>query len=289
MNNLYDDIRGNPAFNRLEIGDLLFAEYTCPLEAKMFGIWTEQDYLVHVVSGKKTWHTPDGSWPVQGGETLFFKKGAAVVEQFFESDFCVMIFFIPDSVARDVVTQHRSDLQPSARKESEKGRAIPVRADVGLTAFFDSMKIYFSGGDKPTEALLRLKLNELILSILTSRANPDLASYLWALAESDGPSLPALMEANFRYNLSLEDFARLCHRSLSSFKRDFRKHFNDTPGRWLLQRRLDYAAALLRSAGDKTVTEIAFESGFADLSHFNKAFKKRFQMPPTTFRSSARS
>lgn len=284
MNNLHDDIRGNPSFNRLEIGDLLFAEYTCPLEAKLFEIWTDQDYLVHVVSGKKTWHTPNGSWTVSDGETLFFRKGAAVVEQHFETDFCVMIFFIPDSLTREVVTAHLTELGPVPRGGGAPPCAIPVKSDVGLDAFFTAMKTYFSGKERPGELLLRLKLKELILGILLSRANPELSAYFRTIADSDRPSLPAIMEANFRYRLSLEEFARLCHRSLSSFKRDFRKHFGDSPGRWLLQKRLEYAAALLRGNRDKTVTEVVFDSGFEDVSHFNRAFKSRFNLSPTAFR-----
>ena len=286
MNNLYDDIRGNAAFNRLEIGEILFAEYTCPLETKMFELWTEQDYLVHVVSGKKTWHTPDGTWPLGGGQTLFFKKGAAVVEQHFETDFCVMIFFVPDSLVRDAVTDHLTELPSAPSTDTAPQCVIPVESDLGLRAFFDSMKTYFGGSEKPTEPLLRLKLKELILSILLSRSNKPLAAYFLSVANSDGPSLPAIMETNFRYRLSLEDFARLCHRSLSSFKRDFRKHFDETPGRWLLQKRLEFAAARLRSSPDKTVTEIVFDSGFEDVSHFNKAFKARFGASPTAFRES---
>jgi AraC-like DNA-binding protein len=284
MNNLYEDIKGNPHFNRLEIGDLLFAEYTCPLESKQFGIWTQHDYLVHVVSGKKTWHTPDGSWPVSGGETLFFKKGAAVVEQHFESDFCVMIFFIPDSLTREVATQHLTDLGKCPVSHGSDSHAIPVQSDLGLSGFFTSMRTYFSGKEKPTEPLLRLKIKELILSILLSRTNPELSIYLRMLANSDGPSLPNIMEVNFRYRLSLDEFARLSHRSLSSFKRDFSKHFGEPPGRWILARRLDYAAALLRSNGEMNITEIVFDSGFEDVSHFNKAFKKRFETSPTLYR-----
>ena len=287
MNNLYDDIQGNEFFDRLEIGDILFAEYTCPLEANLFEVWTQHDYLVHVVSGKKTWHTPDGSWPVVGGETLFFKKGAAVVEQHFETDFCVMIFFIPDSVAREVVASHLAELGPCPQPEGGEKCAIRVQRDLGLGAFFDSMRTYFSGGEKPTEPLLRLKLKELILSILVSTTNPALSFHIRSVANSDGPSLSSIMEANFRYRLSLDEFARLCHRSLSSFKRDFRKHFEESPGRWLLQKRLDYAAALLRSSGEKNVTEIVFDSGFEDVSHFNKAFKNKFGKTPTALRDEA--
>ena len=284
MNNLGDDIRGNPVFNRFEIGELLFAEYTCPLEAKLFGIWTEHDYLVHVVSGRKTWHTPDGSWTVREGQTLFFKKGGATVEQHFESDFCVMLFFIPDSFVQEVVAAHRAELGRSPDSGGEAGSAIPVQSDVGLGGFFDSMRTYFSGDEQPTAPLLRLKLRELVLSILVSTANPELSLYFRSLADREGPSLASIMEANFRYHLSLEEFARLSHRSLSSFKRDFRKCFEETPGRWLLAKRLDYAAALLRSAPAMTVTEVLLDSGFEDVSHFNKTFKNRFECSPTAYR-----
>ena len=151
-------------------------------------------------------------------------------------------------------------------------------------AFFSSMKSYFSGDEKPTEPLLQLKLKELILSILLSKANPELSAYFRSLADSEAPSLAATMEANYRYRLSLEQFAKLCHRSLSSFKRDFRKHFDEPPGRWLLHRRLDYAAALIRSSPEKTITDVVFDSGFEDVSHFSRTFRERFEMSPTEYR-----
>lgn len=284
MNNLYDDIRNTPTFNRLEIGELLFAEYTCPLDSKIFELWTQQDYLVHVVSGKKTWHTSDASWTMHGGETLFLRKGAAVIEQHFEVDFCVLIFFVPDQLTREVVSSYLTELDSPPSSAGAQRPAIPVTSDVGLQAFIESMKTYFASDEKPTEALLRLKLKELILSILTSRANPELASYFCTLAGSSSPSLADIMEENFRYRLSMDEFARLCHRSLSSFKRDFRAHYNETPGRWLLEKRLDYAAALLRSQADKNITDIVFDSGFEDSSHFSKAFKKKFGTSPTDYR-----
>jgi AraC family transcriptional regulator, exoenzyme S synthesis regulatory protein ExsA len=91
------------------------------------------------------------------------------------------------------------------------------------------------------------------------------------------------MEANFRYNLSLEEYAKLCHRSLSSFKREFQAHFQESPGKWLLQKRLDYSAALLRGSR-MNVTEVAFESGFEDVSHYSRVFKERFGIPPMAYR-----
>src|SRR4029453_16192742 len=100
----------------------------------------------------------------------------------------------------------------------EKG--VYIRNYVGVQAFLQAMTVFFASDDPPPELLLKLKLKELIASIVLSPANAALSSYLGMLARSDAPSLPAIMEENCRHNLSLDAFAKLCHRSLSAFKRE---------------------------------------------------------------------
>lgn len=284
MLNLYQNIRTNPHFNKFEIGNLLFVEYTCPLEEKFVGIWAHTDYLVHVVSGKKIWRTSGGNYAAEAGQTIFFKKGAAVVEQDFDEDFCLLLFFIPDDFVRALVKELAVELSNNPIRAAAHEPALRVNNDVALTVFFQSMLAYFSGNERPSEPLLKLKLRELIVGILVSRSNPELSSYFQSLAHRQAPAIGEIMEANFRYNLSLEDFAELCHRSLSSFKRDFQKHYNESPGRWLLKKRLDYAATLLRN-GDTNISQIVLECGFEDLSHFSKSFKNKFGVSPSSFRN----
>jgi len=91
------------------------------------------------------------------------------------------------------------------------------------------------------------------------------------------------MEANFYYNLALEEFAKLSHRSLSTFKRDFQKYYHQSPGKWLLQKRLDYSAVLLKNPA-LNVSQVAFDCEFEDLSHFSRAFKEKFGVPPANYR-----
>ena len=281
--NMYDEIRANLHFNKFTVGELLFVEYKCPIEQDAAGLWTPIDYFVHVLSGKKTWRTTDGTWTLEKGDTLFFKKGAAVVYQDFKEDFCVMVFFVSDNFIRDVVKEVADQL--SVRQEAgalHKG-AIIVNGDVTLAAYFQSMLTYFTGTAKPAETLLKLKLKELIVSILLGRNNPELAAYFQSLLKSDAPPLSQIMEANFCYNLALEEFARLSHRSLSTFKRDFRKYFNQSPGKWLLQKRLDYSAVLLKNPA-VNVSQVALDCGFEDLSHFSRSFKDKFGSSPATYR-----
>ena len=286
MLNLYEAVRANPGINKLEIGDFLFAEYTCGVGDERIGIWAPTDYLVNVITGKKTWYTSDGVWAANRGETLFFKNGAATINQHFEVDFCLLMFFIPDHLVRATVREIAGSLPPVPPNVASIQSAVRVENDTALSAFFQSMHTYFSGTEKPSEPLLRLKLKELIVSILTSGRNPVLAAYFRAMADSEAPPIPEIMEANFRFNLSLDEYAKLCHRSLSSFKRDFQACFEEPPGKWLLRKRLDYSAALLRTSR-RNVTEIAFDSGFEDVSHFSRVFKERFQVSPMAYRQSA--
>lgn len=283
MLNLIEAFRTNPSYNRLEIGDFLFVEYTCGTSEEKVPLWAETDYLMHVVTGKKTWHTVEGVCKASPGETLFVKKGATIWEQHFEAEVCLLTFFIPDTLVRSTVREMGGNAGIKATGVEPMKSAASVENDIGLAAFFQSMRTYFSGREKPSEPLVRLKFKELIISVLTSGKNPALAAYFRQIGERDAPSVAEIMESNFCFNLSLEEYAKLCHRSLSSFKRDFQEHFQESPGKWLLQKRLDHSAALLRNS-KMNVTEIAFESGFEDVSHFSRVFKERFDVPPQTYR-----
>lgn len=283
MLNLYDAVRHNPSYSKLVIGDFLFAEYTCGSDLKMLPNWTETDYFAHVVTGKKTWHTPDGVWKVEPGETVFFKKGATVSEQHFEVEVCLLMVFIPDGLMRSTVREVMESLNQRAQDCPPTKVALRVESDVALAALFQSMRVYLAAMEKPPEPLVRLKLKELVMSVLTSGTNAELAAYFCRVGSTDAPSIGEIMEANFRYNLSLEEYAKLCHRSLSSFKREFQAHFQESPGKWLLQRRLEHAAGLLRLS-KMNITEVALESGFEHVSHFSRVFKERFGAAPVSYR-----
>ncbi|HEY9508421.1 MAG TPA: AraC family transcriptional regulator [Verrucomicrobiae bacterium] len=286
MLNLYEAVRANPSYSKLEINGFLFAEYTCGVSEKKLPNWTQTDYLVHVVSGKKTWHTPDGVWCANPGDTLFFKKGATVVEQHFEQDVCLLMLFIPDTLLRHAVREVTRALSLKTADTPPTKTALRIENDVALGALFQSMRTYLGANEKPAEPLVHLKLKELVLSVLTSGTNSELAAYFCHLGESDTPSIIEIMEMNFRFNLSLEEFAKLCHRSLSTFKREFQAQFHESPGKWLLQRRLEHSAKLLLNS-PMNVTEIAFESGFEDISHFSRVFKERFGTPPLAYRQTS--
>jgi len=147
------------------------------------------------------------------------------------------------------------------------------------------MMVHFNNSREPDQSLLQLKFRELILTIADNHLNSELISYFSSLLQlPQSVSLKRVMEDNFPFNLRLEEFAKLCSRSLSAFKRDFQKQFNTTPGKWLLEKRLNYAMSLLTHAGH-TVSEAAFESGFESPSHFSRCFRQHFGVSPASLKS----
>jgi AraC-like DNA-binding protein len=70
-----------------------------------------------------------------------------------------------------------------------------------------------------------------------------------------------VMEQNFAYNLKLEDYAQLCHMSLSAFKNCFKQIYNTTPGAWLKNKKLDLARYQVLNTVSP-IHQISFECGF---------------------------
>lgn len=286
MINFYDFILSTPQFNKLHLKDVVFAEYTCPIDAASLSIWTPNDYIVHVLSGTKTWHTTKEVKTARKGDTLYIKKGAHVVHQSFDEPFCVLMFFMNDAFKKQLLME----LNPSVFIKNKiaadhSAVLIEIENDLLLQHFFQSVFAYFHYPPSPSALLLETKYKELIYTLLQNPKNQHLAAHIFAVESDHITQLQEVMENNFCYNLSLEAFAKLCNRSVSSFKRDFKKAYNDSPGRWLLAKRLEYAAAMLQQT-DFAVIQVAQECGFEDASHFTKAFKTKFKVSPKAYRQS---
>lgn len=283
MLNFYKIVKENLSFNRFEFKDTVCLEYTCPIDAEQIGIFSRNDYLVYVLSGKKTYKTVNGEWTLVPGQTLYLKKGAEIIHQYFDDEYCMLGFFLSDELIRETMDEMKGLQVLNCEQDPDEFSAARVKTSDYLEGYFNSMLTYFRGIDRPPDHLLVLKLKELLVNLVNS--DPLLAAYFKNLSSSDGPSLQQIMEKNFCFNLKLEDYAELCHRSLSAFKRDFQQIYNETPGRWIMRRRVERAAAILANS-NQSVTQIAFETGFEDLSHFSRVFKKYSGKNPTEYKKS---
>lgn len=144
-----------------------------------------------------------------------------------------------------------------------------------LQSCLASLLPYFDMDELPKD-IAALKITEAITILRTIDKDVDAV-----LSDLEGPGkidLAGYMERNFMFNLPLEKFGYLTGRSLTTFKRDFRKAFDTTPQRWLTRKRLELAR--LRLADNAKPSDVCYEVGFENLSHFSYAFKKHFGYGP---------
>ncbi len=92
------------------------------------------------------------------------------------------------------------------------------------------------------------------------------------------------IDARYREPLDVAALARTAHLSLAHFSREFRRAFGETPHQYLLTRRLERAAALLRST-DWSVADICFAVGLRSVGSFTTSFGRVYGMTPTEYRA----
>lgn len=148
-----------------------------------------------------------------------------------------------------------------------------------LQSCLDSLIPYFDMEGVFPEEIASLKITEAI-SILRI-IDPAIDSLLANFEEPGKIDLISYMEKNYMFNMPMEKFAYLTGRSLTTFKRDFGKAFNTTPQKWLTEKRLELAYYQFIEKKKKP-SDVYFEVGFENLSHFSHAFKKQYGYSPST-------
>jgi AraC-like DNA-binding protein len=84
--------------------------------------------------------------------------------------------------------------------------------------------------------------------------------------------------------LGVEDLARAAGLSRAHFSREFRRAFGESPHAYLLTRRLERAAALLRTT-DRSVADICFSVGLQSVGSFTTSFTRTYGVSPTAYRA----
>lgn len=286
MTNVFTYIRECKLFRKFTIDELLFVEFKCMVEEIRFGMWSDANYFVFVTNGKKMWKTYRNEYMVTAGDALFVKKGANVAHQFHSEDYCALMIFIPDDFIKKFMLKFSDTISYKKSEEHfESDGVLRVNVDDFLLSYIKSLEVYFEAQDHPNTSVIRLKFEELLLNIFTSKKNIEIASYLYSLQSSNSVQLKQIMMDNYPYNLKLEEYAQLANMSLSTFKRNFKSVFKESPGRWIVNKKIALARQFLKTS-DKTVNEIAYDCGFEDPSHFIKVFKKRENITPLAYRNS---
>ena len=182
--------------------------------------------------------------------------------------------YIDQEILKNISDEFNLHMERPYRGEN----VVHLKPNDLLTYYFDSLAPYMSGTHGTRDALTSLKVREAIMILVET--NPELKDALFDFNEPWKMDLEEYMNMHFQYKVSLDRFAYLTGRSLSTFHRDFKRIFNTTPERWLLKKRLNEAYYQISEKGLKA-SDVYLQVGFEDLSHFSSTFKKAFGIAPS--------
>ncbi|MVM38525.1 AraC family transcriptional regulator [Spirosoma sp. HMF3257] len=284
MINVYEFLRYQPKiYKQFTCKDLLFVYYHCPQVVRKVDVFTHYNILSFVIEGRKLMHRPDETLLLEEGHCYFLKTGAFNQELYLDECWRSMNLYIPDSYLQ----QLSSHYQPENKRKGLPEQAFRQLNELEFNPLTRELSKHllasFAEEPTPSENVLEQRFLDLFLSILEEPRNQALVDHLSKLTKNTRSDLYTVMETNYMYNLSLAEFAQLAHQSLPTFKREFKRIFHTTPAQWLMQKRLSHTEVLLKTT-EKSISDIARESGFESNSHFSRVFKSQFGKSPLQYR-----
>jgi len=169
---------------------------------------------------------------------------------------------------------------PVSNKTSER-----ISNDFLIQKYIEGLLFYFNNPALVNEDILVLKLKEIILLLSQTTHAEAIQMILSQLFSPTVYSFKQIIEANLFSAITIEELSDYCNLSLSSFKREFAKIYNDTPANYIKTKRLEKATELLLVSSNP-ISAIAFECGFNDLSNFTKSFRDKYKVAPSKYRLS---
>jgi len=160
-----------------------------------------------------------------------------------------------------------------------------IEVDRLLANFKESINILLDNPELADEGIIRTKLKEFILLVSKSQDAPSQLDFLAALFKPLNIEFKSTIQHNIYSSLSLDELAALCHLSTSSFKRRFREVYHTSPAKYISQKKVEKAAALLKKEGSR-ISDIAYDVGFESLATFHRNFTAVYGKSPSEYRLS---
>ncbi len=247
--------------------------YSCAFE-KYRGLeeFIPEHFLGFQLSGETHAFYADGNTVIRENAIILVRKNQLIRTIKYPSKSGKYQFI---SITMDSETLRQYALEHKIKVDSQRDtkQKIFFESDDFLQAYFLSLSPYVNKKKEATPALADLKVREAIELLL--QCNPDLKNVLFDFSESYKIDLEEFMNQNYMFNVSVDAFAKLTGRSVSSFKRDFAKQFGTTPKQWLKEKRLDEAMYRIQHKKEKPA-DFYLDLGFENLSHFYYSFKQKF-------------
>lgn len=244
----------------------------------------------YVVQGTKYIHSGDQRQCLHKGDIFFLGIGLHYTEELPEGDRPyeqIVFYYNPDELQRillhlnityclNISNNHHC---PTCRTSSE----VTMPAWSAIRGIFLGAAQYLQGEQAPDRTAENFKMTELIYHIV-SHEDCCLKSKILGSIDTNQENFEQIVYGHIFSECSIEELARKTHRSLTSFKKEFRRIYAMPPHKWFIRQRLVHSRLLLISTS-KSVSEIGLQCSFPNTSHFIKLFKKAYGHTPSSYRT----
>lgn len=236
--------------------------------------------LVYVYAGQLTIVNEGRTCVLRRGECAFLARNFKLEMSAGSRDGAELkaVFLV---LARDFLMRYyqhsdKSQLPPVSAKRLPNVSKLPP--DLHIDSLFESLSVFFDADQEPAPQYMKLKQMEAAdcLTGIDNRFCVTLFDFVGAWKTD----ILDFMESSYTEELTLAEMALFTGRSLAAFKRDFSRVSEDSPGRWVMKRRLQEAHRLITERGQKP-NAIYLQLGFKSLSHFSTAFKRQYGKTPS--------
>lgn len=239
----------------------------------------------HVISiclaGQQRIETYDGEiFTVKAGEVLFIPRGMYHITDLLPKGgtFKSLLFYFDDAIIQAFLSTTRiTEINRTEVPNHLKFGIVPT-----LELFAESLIHIYQSNQLRNKNFLNVKILELLFLLNTLAPEQDFANFLFRLTLPQKRNIKDFMEHNFDKPLKVEDYAYLTGRSLSTFRRDFKAYYHLTPQKWLKEKRLEKAVSILAKK-EISVTQLAYEVGYENISYFIKEFKAKVGQSPKQY------
>lgn len=268
-------------------GRVVFKKVTMPLNFKRlpkYFVETESCFL-YVDKGNFQYRTPNKLLSFEISEGLLSKCGNFFIEQStannpIEENEELTVFaayFFPD-IIKEFFVNDLSLEQLTLNYDATKVPVAPL-----LKSTIESIDFMLENSAIADDNLVATKIKELIILLSKSEQSNSLSTFIATLFSPYEYDFKEIIESNLYTNLSLSELAHLTNCSLATFKRKFTSVYNESPGKYFLQKKVEYACQLLKRPS-YAIADVAFDCGFETVNNFNRMFKKTTGKSPTEYR-----
>lgn len=232
--------------------------------------------------GTKEVFFDNSTYEIDNTQFLLMKSGHCLMTEKLSNDVkyykSILFFFSTEDVFNFL---RKFELNTS--KSVQNYSTYSFGYDTFIKRFVDSLVDISKLTISLQQKLLKTKFEEIMLYLMDAKG----VDFLYSLISNtnDNQKFIQTIESNRLNKLTIKELSFLSNMSVSTFKREFEKHYNSTPSKWFQDKRLEHSAFLLKNES-KRASDIYQEIGYENLSNFIQAFKAKFGVTPKQYQTS---